>query len=241
MGQGLVVGFECLLTREDGIIDVFPGTLRGWDYGNGPDNVDSDHVFLGYDFASKFSELTREEKPESKKLKTENFYVGESSSREEKPESQRLKGENFYAGESSSSRWNLTLLITLSKPYITLTLQAPLFWGQGRLLRAPLFRAAGQCALRALCNGHRELRAPLFRAMGQYFLLALCNGCEGLNDSLFWCTGWSSPHALCSAHAQLCALLFGRTGNCSLPPHPRPLTSERDPRMSHRREIIYQD
>ncbi|XP_031258645.1 uncharacterized protein LOC116116720 isoform X2 [Pistacia vera] len=104
-------------------MDVFPGTLRGWDYGNGPDNVDSDHVFLGYDFASKFSdshtnedrrycemtirfyvenlnnerlgccnvkkcgvwcpnlELTREEKPESKKLKTENFYVGESSSR----------------------------------------------------------------------------------------------------------------------------------------------------------------
>ncbi|KAJ0024388.1 hypothetical protein Pint_07610 [Pistacia integerrima] len=54
-GEGLVVGFECVLTRENGIMDVFHGTLRGWDYGNGPDNVDSDHVFLGSDNALKFS------------------------------------------------------------------------------------------------------------------------------------------------------------------------------------------
>ncbi|XP_031276740.1 disease resistance-like protein DSC1 [Pistacia vera] len=54
-GQGLVVVFECLLTREDGTIDVFHGTLRGWNHGNGPDYVGSDHVFLGYDSDFNFS------------------------------------------------------------------------------------------------------------------------------------------------------------------------------------------
>ncbi|XP_031253510.1 disease resistance-like protein DSC1 [Pistacia vera] len=73
-GQGLVVVFECLLTREDGTIDMFRGTLRGWNYGNGPDNVDSEHVFLGYDSYSNFSDLYNINHHKYRKM-TIRFYV----------------------------------------------------------------------------------------------------------------------------------------------------------------------
>ncbi|XP_044509855.1 disease resistance-like protein DSC1 isoform X2 [Mangifera indica] len=53
-GQGLAVGFEWSLTDQNGVEDIFHGTWSVWDYGTGPDYVDSDHVLLGYDHTFKF-------------------------------------------------------------------------------------------------------------------------------------------------------------------------------------------
>ncbi|XP_044475721.1 disease resistance-like protein DSC1 [Mangifera indica] len=134
-GEGLVVGFEYLFTREDGIMDVLHGTLRGWERGTGPDYVDSDHVFLGYDFPFyisgsnsikdyKYCEITIRFYVENLITKREDFCKVKKcgawspvwQSRDEKPEfkdekpefkdekleSKKLKTENFYVGESST-------------------------------------------------------------------------------------------------------------------------------------------
>ncbi|XP_044509860.1 disease resistance-like protein DSC1 isoform X2 [Mangifera indica] len=53
-GQGLAVGFEWSLTDQNGVEDIFHGTWSVWDYGTGPDYVDSDHILLGYDHTFKF-------------------------------------------------------------------------------------------------------------------------------------------------------------------------------------------
>ncbi|XP_044511820.1 disease resistance-like protein DSC1 isoform X2 [Mangifera indica] len=54
--QGLAIGFEWLLTTEDGVEEVIHGTWSIWDDGTGPDYVDSDHVFLGIDHTFKFDD-----------------------------------------------------------------------------------------------------------------------------------------------------------------------------------------
>ncbi|XP_031272442.1 disease resistance protein RPP2B-like [Pistacia vera] len=48
-GQGLVVGCECKFKTNDEIV-LYHGTLKGWHYNSGPENVNSDHIFMGYDF-----------------------------------------------------------------------------------------------------------------------------------------------------------------------------------------------
>ncbi|KAJ0024416.1 hypothetical protein Pint_07608 [Pistacia integerrima] len=56
-GQGLVVGHRYRFRRgsnyrlrRDPNNWTEPGALKGWDYGTGPEFVDSHHVFLGFDF-----------------------------------------------------------------------------------------------------------------------------------------------------------------------------------------------
>ncbi|KAL5778555.1 hypothetical protein ACOSQ2_009292 [Xanthoceras sorbifolium] len=47
---GLKVGCECKFKSKDGDFCFAKGTLQGWDLDKGPSYVESDHVFLGYDF-----------------------------------------------------------------------------------------------------------------------------------------------------------------------------------------------
>ncbi|XP_044474598.1 disease resistance-like protein DSC1 [Mangifera indica] len=116
-GQGLAVALEFLLTRENGIVDVFYGTLKGWERGTGPDDVYCDHVFLGNDFSFmsiiedyKYCEITVRfyvenyitERADSFQVKKCGVWVPNLQSRDGKPESKKLKIENFYVGESSS-------------------------------------------------------------------------------------------------------------------------------------------
>ncbi|XP_044511832.1 disease resistance-like protein DSC1 [Mangifera indica] len=54
--QGLEIGLDWLLEREDGAEEVFHGTWSVWDNGTGPDHVESDHVFLGFYPAFKFDD-----------------------------------------------------------------------------------------------------------------------------------------------------------------------------------------
>ncbi|XP_044511827.1 disease resistance-like protein DSC1 isoform X2 [Mangifera indica] len=54
--QGLAIGLDWLLKREDGAEEVIHGTWSVWDNGTGPDYVESDHVFLGFYPAFKFDD-----------------------------------------------------------------------------------------------------------------------------------------------------------------------------------------
>lgn len=54
--QGLAIGLDWLLEREDGAEEVIHGTWSVWDNGTGPDYVESDHVFLGFYPTFKFDD-----------------------------------------------------------------------------------------------------------------------------------------------------------------------------------------
>ncbi|XP_031282422.1 disease resistance protein RPS4B-like [Pistacia vera] len=120
--QSLVISCEYTISirKSYGRVPPFRGNMRVWDFGPGLGYVDSDHVFLGYDFPRKFDELGIR----GYLMMTIQFYVENLDTKsnccckvtkcgawspslqwmtsEKDQLSKRLKISNFLEGESSS-------------------------------------------------------------------------------------------------------------------------------------------